>query len=155
MVSPMPHKVSLQESKHRAMFEQSPRYDVLLNGQRVGELYFNLTGYVGKLPLPGGRWLQIPEGSLTSYRREIAQINREARADEIHAARLTPYQRLMSEAAPDCDVRHVEAYMRQDCPTLDHLDRESFLALARTAADCVRADPPLAERLAQSMGIAP
>lgn len=55
------------------------RYDVLLNGEPVSELYFNMRGYRGTLPLPGDTFIDIGERPLSEYRREIARINREAR----------------------------------------------------------------------------
>lgn len=70
------HKVTLKESARRHMMERTPRYDVLLNGQRVGELYFNMRGYRGTLPLPGGRSFDIGERSLSEFKRTVAAINR-------------------------------------------------------------------------------
>ena len=52
------HKVELRE-KRGAMFETQPRFDVILNGSRVGELYFNTRGYVGRLPTHTGQSLEI------------------------------------------------------------------------------------------------
>ena len=60
-----------------AMLERTPRYDVILDGQIVGQLYYNLRGYVGTLPTPEGRSLSIGEASITAYRREAARLNRE------------------------------------------------------------------------------
>ncbi|GMU20578.1 MAG: hypothetical protein AMXMBFR13_06750 [Phycisphaerae bacterium] len=70
-----------------AIAESTPRYDVLLHGQKVGQLYFNMTGYVGTLPLPGGRKLHMPESGISVYRREVARLNREWAA---HAAGEVP-----------------------------------------------------------------
>ena len=50
-----------------AMMEIQPRFDVLLYGKNVGQLYFNLRGYVGSLPTPEGFSLQMPEGSIASF----------------------------------------------------------------------------------------
>lgn len=74
------HKITLRESPRRAICEITPRYDVLLNGARVSELSFNTRGYIGSLPLPGGRSLWLPESPISAIRREIATINREARS---------------------------------------------------------------------------
>lgn len=49
------------------MMEIQPRFDVLLYGKNVGQLYFNLRGYVGSLPTPEGFSLQMPEGSIASF----------------------------------------------------------------------------------------
>jgi len=57
--------------------EPHPRYDVLLHGTTVGQLYYNLTGYVGTLPLPGGGKLEIGERGISVYRREVSRLNRE------------------------------------------------------------------------------
>jgi hypothetical protein len=71
--------ISLQERpERRAICETRMRYDVLLHGNVVGDLYFNMTGYTGvNLPLPSGGSLHIREQSLTGVRREIAKVNRE------------------------------------------------------------------------------
>ena len=57
--------------------EKESRYDVLLHGKKVGQLYFNLRGYVGTLPTPSGTQLCIGERTITAYRKAVAQLNRE------------------------------------------------------------------------------
>lgn len=75
-----PHVVSLKEApRKRSMCENKMRYDVLLNGAVVQELYFNMKGYVGCLPLPHGHRLDIGERSISAYKTEIRKINKEAR----------------------------------------------------------------------------
>lgn len=70
--------IEIIEAPHRrSVAEREMRYEVRLKGQIVGELYFNTRGYVGTLPTPEGKNLQIPEGSITSFRREAAKLNRE------------------------------------------------------------------------------
>jgi hypothetical protein len=44
-----------------------------------GDLWFNMRGYVGNLPLPGGHRLSIGERGISAYKSEIKQINREAK----------------------------------------------------------------------------
>ncbi|MCO5067051.1 MAG: hypothetical protein M9924_22050 [Rhizobiaceae bacterium] len=76
----MTHKVALRENaRRRSMLETKMRYDIMLNGVRFGELCYNMRGYIGYLPLPDGRKLDIGERPLAAFRREIARINREAR----------------------------------------------------------------------------
>lgn len=79
----MAHTLTLKKANHRrVVLETTDRYDLLLNGARVGNVYFNMRGYLidSGLPLPGGGRLQLPESSLSAIRCEIAAINREARA---------------------------------------------------------------------------
>lgn len=64
----------------------------------------------------------------------------------------TPYAAQIAEVCPEYDPRHIEAFMRSEMGTLDHLDRYAFAKEAWIAAECVNADPALAERLAQSYG---
>jgi len=74
------HVVTLTEAPHkRSMCEKQMRYDVLLNGVFAQELYFNMKGYVGYLPLPNGQRLNIGERSISAYKTEIRKINKEAR----------------------------------------------------------------------------
>lgn len=63
-----------------AICETTPRYDVELDGKIVGQLYFNLRGYVGGLPQPDGVNLYIGECGITEYKREVAKLNREFKA---------------------------------------------------------------------------
>lgn len=77
----MTHHVTLLESTKRANMQTRPDYDVYVNGVFVGNIYFNLTGYVGYLPLPGGKKFNIGERSLAAYKKEIAIINREAKLE--------------------------------------------------------------------------
>ncbi|SEB98405.1 hypothetical protein [Bradyrhizobium erythrophlei] len=76
----MPWKLELQETRRGCQtLEKTPRYDVLLNGARTGQLYFNIRGYVGYLPTPTGGKLDIGEKGITAFRREVSALNREAR----------------------------------------------------------------------------
>lgn len=59
------------------MMEIQPRFDILLHGKKVGQLYFNMRGYVGSLPTPDGLSLHMPEGSIASFEREVSRLNRE------------------------------------------------------------------------------
>lgn len=63
------------------------------------------------------------------------------------------YASLIRETVPDCDPRHVEAYMRLDFGTLDGLTRDQFRYEAMAASHAVRADPVQAELLARSYGL--
>ena len=57
--------------------ETTKRFNVMLNGVKVEQLWWNMKGYVGNLPLPDGSSLYMPEGSLASFKREISILNRE------------------------------------------------------------------------------
>ena len=62
--------------------ERQPRFDVMLFGKKVGQLYFNMTGYVGTLPVPSGcpsgyGNLTIGEQSISFFRKEITKLNKE------------------------------------------------------------------------------
>ena len=68
----------VETRKGCAMFETHPRYDVLLHGEKVGQLYFNMTGYTGAyLPQPNGISLHVGECGISAYRKAVAQLNRE------------------------------------------------------------------------------
>lgn len=73
-------KITLQEStRGRHFMERTKRWQVLLNGKPWGEpFYFNMTGFVGALPTPGGGKFSPPEVSLTRLRAIVADLNREA-----------------------------------------------------------------------------
>jgi hypothetical protein len=77
---PTPFKITLRETRVGcAICETTPRYDVLVNNIKVDQLYFNTRGYIGYLPTPDGKKLDIGERSISAFRREVAKINREAK----------------------------------------------------------------------------
>jgi hypothetical protein len=63
------------------------------------------------------------------------------------------YQGHIKGIAPDCDPRHIEAYMRLERGTLDSLSKHDFDKLARDCAKAVRYDRAGAETLARSYGL--
>ena len=67
----------VKTNRNKHICERHPRYDVLWDGVLFDQLYYNMIGYVGTLPLPDGARLSIGECSISEYRREIAQLNRE------------------------------------------------------------------------------
>ena len=77
----MTFKITLKK-RPKAILQTKPDFDILLNGEVVGPLTYNMTGYIGYLPLPEGGKMDFGEISLTAYRREIARLNREARSEE-------------------------------------------------------------------------
>jgi hypothetical protein len=64
------------------MMETTKRYNVMLHGVKVEQLWWNTRGFVGNLPTPDGVSIYVPEGSLASFRREVAKLNREFAAAE-------------------------------------------------------------------------
>jgi len=73
----------VETRKGLAILETHSRYDVLLHGKKVGQLYFNMRGYVGTLPTSSGSELYIGERGISAYRKAAAQLNREwAKAGE-------------------------------------------------------------------------
>lgn len=74
----MPKAITLVETREGCAFlETHSRYYVLLHGKKVGELYFNMTGYVGYLPQPSGIPLDIGERGISAFRKVVAQLNRQ------------------------------------------------------------------------------
>lgn len=69
----------VKTDRGRQMLERTPRYDVMLDGKLFDQLYFNMRGYVGYLPLPDGSRFDIGECSITEYRKEVAKLNRETK----------------------------------------------------------------------------
>lgn len=71
-------RITLEERAGRHILERTPRYDILVNGESKGELYFNMTGYVGYLPTVHGHKMDIGERGISAFRKEVVQLNREA-----------------------------------------------------------------------------
>ena len=79
-------KITIKENRQdMAIFETTPRYDIFLNGEFFDQAYYNMTGYRVGLPTPDGAVLDPGEISITKLKREIASLNREARAKTEHA----------------------------------------------------------------------
>lgn len=74
----MTFKLTLREKPSNTFFTH-PDFDLILNGKRVGDTYYNMTGYRAVLPTPQGSKIDVGEISLTKLRREIAALNREAK----------------------------------------------------------------------------
>lgn len=66
---------------------------------------------------------------------------------------MTYYQRTFKELQPAHDPRHIEAFVRLEYSTLSHLSLAKLRREARIAAECIKADPAAAERLAASFGL--
>lgn len=79
-------KLTLEKRASPHVLETKPRYDVLVNGEKRGELYYNMRGYRGALRDVHGYSLDLGEAPITAYRREVASLNREAKAKLAEAA---------------------------------------------------------------------
>ena len=64
------------------------------------------------------------------------------------------YQTLLHELAPDLNPAGIEASMRLHYGTLNHLQRETFAAEAKLAADLEAQSPGILRKIAESMGMA-
>ena len=64
------------------------------------------------------------------------------------------YQKLLHELAPDLNPAGVEASMRLQYGSLNHLPREVFAEEAKLAADCERQSPGFLQSAAESFGMA-
>ncbi len=83
--------ISLVETRRGcAVCETEERYDVFLDGKLFGQLWWNILGYCGYLPLPDGTKLSIGEASLSEIRKEVANLNREFVAARSLAAPAEP-----------------------------------------------------------------
>lgn len=83
----MSEAIELIETKG-ACCETTPRYKVMLNGVQVEEVYYNMKGYVGYLPVPsntspkGYDRLSIGEKNITAYRMQVKKLNKEWRKSQ-------------------------------------------------------------------------
>lgn len=64
------------------------------------------------------------------------------------------YQKRIATLAPGHNARHIEAWMRSEHTTLDHLTPNGFKAAVRDALDSIAAGgAELSESLAKSYGL--
>lgn len=105
-MSKIRHQITLREKPGRHMFEREPRYDVLLNGEPVSELYYNMRGYRGAIPTVRGGWMDIGERGISAWRKEVAWQNKHAKSLLSKSAKST---RRIRNALPTEDKRMVFA----------------------------------------------
>ena len=67
---------------------------------------------------------------------------------------LLGYQRIIFEIDPTVNPAGVEASMRLEYGTLDHLDRATFAQEIEIAKDCERTEPGYLRQIAESYGLA-
>lgn len=72
-------KIKIEKIPARHILEREDRYGVLLNGNQVGELYYNMTGYRGALPTVSGAHFDIGERGISAWKKLAAELNREAK----------------------------------------------------------------------------
>lgn len=78
-------RITLEPRPNRMAFaETNMRYAIMLDGEEFSDLYYNIRGYRGVIPHKRsdgtiGRF-DPGEKSLATFKREIAQSNRELRA---------------------------------------------------------------------------
>lgn len=63
-------------SKKGSFLETKPRYEVMLEDKKVGELYFNMKGYIGSIPTPSNSSMSIGERGIAAYKQEVAYQNK-------------------------------------------------------------------------------
>lgn len=64
------------------------------------------------------------------------------------------YTNRIRAIAPDHDPRHIEAWMRLECGTLDWLDPERFIREVLAGVACIKeAGTTFSEQLAKSYGL--
>ena len=67
---------------------------------------------------------------------------------------MTAYTDRIKAIAPSYDPRHIEAFMRSEYGTLDHLSPAKFLNEVHLAIECIDAEgKQFAEKLAKSYGM--
>lgn len=68
-------------AKPKTHFGDMDDYEILFDGKVFSELAYNMTGYVGYLPVPksdgGVGKFDIGERRLSTYRKQIAEFNKE------------------------------------------------------------------------------
>ena len=63
-------------------------------------------------------------------------------------------EQVLAQLGETADPRHVEAYIRVEHPTLDHLSAERFRSEVRIALSCIEMEGEAgAETLARSFGL--
>jgi hypothetical protein len=108
----MAFKLTIEESKSRHIMEREKRYDVKVNGTKVDELYYNMTGYRGALMTVHGARMDIGEKGISAWKKEAAALNREAR--ELIASFDDPRRLVASHLTSDGDVRKLTFAMPDD-----------------------------------------
>lgn len=105
------HVITIQPTSGSSRGSDKPLQDVLVNGEKRGELYYNLRGYRGTLPMVDGSQMDIGEAGLSAWKREARILNREA-VIQLQDAAEGP--RRVTKTRPTSDNRMVLAI--SSCP---------------------------------------
>lgn len=125
---PAEFKIKLVEKPSRHLLERYPRYDIMLNGKPAGELYRNMTGYVGTLPSISGARMDIGERGIAAFRKEIAILNKEA-ATAIAAQETSP--RRITMIRPTDDSRDLFVISDDGAERRAHIVSRSAVQMAQ------------------------
>lgn len=98
------HVITIRPSTGSSRGNDKPLQDVHVNGEKQGELYFNLRGYRGTLPMVDGSQMDIGEAGLSAWKREARILNREA---VIQLQDATEGRRRVTKTRPTSDNRMV------------------------------------------------
>lgn len=134
---PGKHVLTIKEKPSPHIFESKSRYHVLVNDEFQEELYFNMKGYVGSLPLLCGNSLSIGEKGISAFKREASIINREER--EV----LEFYNRVIAQGVGNkaanklVKAPHYFGFICPCCGRVSDADEESLEeGMACPAIDC-------------------
>lgn len=130
------HVLKIAENSRREIAETTPRYDVFLNGNVVGELYYNMWGYNGTLPTVHGHGMILSEAAVSRIKSTVASINRGAKRA---LAEAVSDPRKVTSHVPTDDSRYVYAlsFMKGDAPEAHLISRREMIR----AREMFGADP--------------
>jgi hypothetical protein len=72
-------KIELKATRRNcSICEKEDRYDIIVDGKIVDQLYFNLKGYCGAIPFDD-RKITLGEAPISKWKKLIKELNREFR----------------------------------------------------------------------------
>ena len=105
------YEIEIVEEAGSSWGGQEPRFDVLVNGEKKGQLTPSMGAYIGGLPMLNGDLMDIGLKPISSWKREAATLNREARQQLLHGAQ---GPRRIAMARPTSDCRMIFAVSREE-----------------------------------------
>lgn len=147
------HQVRLAKAAPKHMMERQPRYDVMLNGERVGELYYNMRGYRGAIPMITGQQLDPGEVSIAAWRKEVAYVNAHAKklladletaSHHIWITRPTEDERKIFTISYDREGKNPQGHLvyKDDFERLRRIFEDEVSQIALEQLDLAEADCP-------------
>lgn len=71
-------RITFNKRRSRDFMDPHPDYAICVNGEQAGQLNYNISGYVGRIPTIRGGWAEIQESHIGAWNALKHRLNEEA-----------------------------------------------------------------------------